>query len=674
MLLRLRTLFSMPKGPRLRVVDKQNELFGTSTRSLMLPDLRLEVKAKRFGNPPMTIDGAVLQLILMTCAGRLFVQREFVCSLELIDLKEAGPVAHVSNDMFQRVAGLRRVNVAFYIASLDIWPALQEEFVKSMAAFIKSKPVMTLRMPVDCVAEIMKVLDPSLSRQWDDQSKRWISVLNQDAVADALRLTFHEKLKRHLRYHSAIQLMILFSNDITIIDNGSVLKGLVIPTLSGFAAHLGISFGFIISQAIRDYGRNEAISLFYEREAPAWNMLPDEHGTKNLQEYLESISVMEGKRSKLMPAPVDLFAGAWPQLPEIGSLNTYIFGGEEQCMPPIRKVELKVSDSVPTVKLEIVAEIILPMRLLLYAKNRTTIWTPADGQTTWTYQFNSYTMNVTTDMLAQCTWHSEMPADFQVMDHIPEIISREEHWLPDGSPLTGHKFKIWADVMLTWTAHNGDDPNNNGDPYRQRMEELPLFSNFMQVANSIKNNFPAFNRDIYVDADFLLGDVPYEGSPIQEDWGTTSWVRTGPDDLIHTLDLDAEFIAQFDNNAPSSRKSWTTTSFFDMSLSFMKQNRGLNAEDFSPKTVFTVHSIKNTIWKERLGPEDIIPLMTHASLWPRHTFTNAEKVVARQHALHTQANPPAVAQAPRRPPGRPLGQLSSINQTGLARRRAGFLL
>ena len=664
---RLRALFSMdtqPEGPRLRVVNKQNELFGTGTKFPMLSDLRLEVKAKRFGDRPPTIPGAALQPILMTCAGRLFVQRGFA---RFLPNEEAGPVAHVLNDMFQRVAGLRQVNTAFYIASLDIWPALQEEFVKSMAAFIKTKPVMTLRMPVDCVAEIMKVLDPSLSRQWDDESKRWISVLNQDAAADALRLTFHEKLKRHLRYHSAIQLMILFSNDITIIENEYVFKRLdmTVPTLSGFAAYLDMSFGFFISQAmqtIKDDGRNETISLFYESEAPAWNMLPDEHGTKNLQEYLDSISVTEGKLSKLMPA--DLFEGAWPRLPEIGSLDTYIFGGKEQCMPPIRKVTVELRVSEP---LQMIAEIILPMRLLL-----SSAYDHDTDRTIWSPQFDCYGMNVTTDILAQCTWLSEMPAGFEVMDHHSSRINAQLQHLAanaTNSPLTARQFAVWADVMLTYDAHhNKKNQDSPGDPFRKRMEELPLFRNFVLVANGIENILPEFYRDIYVDGDVDLGDSPYENSPINKDWGKTSWVQVFTNEW--RLELDEEFKAQFDK---SSRKSWTTSSFFDMSLSFMKQNRGLNAEVFSPTTVFTVRSIKDTIWNERLCAEDIAPLMKHAALWSRHTFTQAEEVVARQHALLTQANPPAVAQAPRRPSVRPRGQLISINQINLERRRAGFL-
>lgn len=670
---RLRALFSMdtqPEGPRLRVVNKQNQLFRTGTKSPMLSDLRLEVEAKRFGDPPTTITGAELQPILMTCAGRLFVQREFARSLPK---EEAGPVAHVLNDMFHGVAGLRGVNTAFYIASLDIWPALQEEFVKSMAAFIKTKPVMTLRMPVDCVAEIMRVLDPSLSRQWDDESKRWIGVLNQDAAANALRLTFHEKLKRHLRYHSAIQLMMLFSNDITIIENGDVLKRLdmTVPTLSGFAAYLDMSFGFFISRAIKDDSRNETISLFYESEAPAWNMLPDEHGTKNLQEYLDSISVTEGKLSKLVPAPADIFAGAWPRLPEIDSLDTYIFGGEEQCMPPIRKVtvELRVSEWVPRVRLEMIAEIILPMRLLL-----SSTFDVDTGRTIWSPQFDSYAINVTTDILAQCTWLSEMPAGFEVTDHHISTISAQYQHLAANSPLTAHQFAIWADVMLTYDAHNGEPGSPNpGDPFRKRMEELPLFRNFVLVANGIKDILPAFHRDIYVDGNVSSGDSPYENSPINKDWGATSWVEVDTDEW--QLQLDPEFRDQFDQRSPSSRKSWTTTSFFDMSLSFMKQNRGLNAGVFSPTTVWglTLLGIRDTIWNERLCAEDIAPLMKHAALWSRHTFTQAEGVVARQHALLAQANPPAVAQAPRRLSGRPRGQLISINQISLERRRAGFL-
>ena len=588
----------------------------------------------------------------MASAGRLFVQKCEPYKHEGKWIIEQ-PVAHVLNDMFQRVATLREVNAAFYIACLDIWPALQEEFVKSMAAFIKLKPDLQLRMPVDCVAEIMKVLDPSLSR-------------NLDAAADALRLTFHEKVKRHLRYHSAIQLMILFSNDITIIANNLEFKGFdktTVPTLSGFAAYLNEIFGSFISQSIKDDERNTTISLFYESEAPAWNMLPDEDGTKNLQEYLDSISV-KNDLSKLMPAPADLLAGAWPSFPEIGSLNTYVFGDmqdEEKPMPLIRMMTLQIS---PTLKL--VAEIILPMRLLL-APIRTV------GQTVWTPQYDCYAMNITTDMLAQSTWRSEMPEGFlirshQVLNFQETTISPQYQWLPDDSPLTGPLFKIWADVMLTWSAHNGFDYNNSGDPYRKRMEELPLLRYCVLVANALKNIFPEFYRDIYVDANVHSNDVRYEDSPIQKDWGTTSWVDTALDQFS----VDAEFTNQF-SGAPSSRKSWSTTSFFDMSLSFMEQNNGLNAEYFDPQTVFTASNIRGTIWAKRLYAEDIAPLMKNANLWSRHMFPEAEKVVARQHALLTQANAPAVAQASRRPTGRPRGKLVSINQICLERRRAGFL-
>ena len=165
--------------------------------------------------------------------------------------------------------------------------------------------------------------------------------------------------------------------------------------------------------------------------------------------------------------------------------------------------------------------------------------------------------------------------------------------------------------MLTWTAHNGNDPNNAGDPYRKRMEELPLLRYCVLVARGLYRIFPGCYRDIYVDADVRKGDVRYEDSPIQKDWGTTLW--------DFELFLDAEFTAQFEGNAPSSRKSWSTTSFFDMSLSFMKDNV-LDVD------IFTASNIRGTIWNDKLCAEDIAPLMKNAALWSRHTFPQAEKV------------------------------------------------
>lgn len=655
MLPHLRALFSLdnPKGPRSRVVKQQNKLFTTVTITTpMLSDLRFEVKAESFGGRPMTIPGATLQHILMLLAGRLFIQKDGEDKRILLD------------DMFRDVAILRVVNSSFYIAVVDIWPGLQEEFVKSVAAFIKTDPVGTLS-----VAKIMKVLDPSLSRQHDtlpsdddgsdeggdeggDEDERAVPPLRRprrkrgesddekedqndadyDAAAKALCFTFHERLKRHLRYHSAIQLMILFYNE------KKVTKTLdkTVPTLSGFAAYLNTFFGFLIKQSIiTNDSRNKTISLFYESEwAPAWNMLPDEQGTKNLQEYLDSYhftSIPNGKLSKLMPAPAHLFPGEWPLLPEVGSLDTYIFAGQEVSMPPIRMVTMEFEC------VELVAEIILPIRLLLDSS----CYDLESNRTIWIPQYNAYTMQVTWDMLAQCSWKDEMPPDFEIIDHRGAALNAERS-LPDGSPLTPHLLAVWADVLLTYSAHHGENC------FRKRVDDLPLFRYSVLVVNRIKDILPSFlHCNIYIDGDENAGDFRYRNSPIQRDWGETRWEEDEPD--VWELKLDPEF-QELDQCQPPSRKSWATSGFFDMSLFFMKRIIGL----------------RNTpIWNERLYDEDISWLMKQAALWSRHTFAAAKMVVKKQHNLLTTSNPgatgiqvnlPVVTQA------RPRGQLTSINR------------
>ena len=608
----------------------------------MLSDLRLEVKHGMFGAFPTTIPGVILQSILMALPGRLFVQME-------------GKHPHMFNDMFRQVAITREVNSAFYLSVVDCWPTLQEEFVRSMAAFIKIKP--EKRMPFDCVADIMKMIDPSLSRHRDE--------INHEAAAKALCFTFHEKLKRHLRYHCATQLMMLLSNDSTINEKNIVAtKGALentIPTLSGFADYLDTSFGLIISQSVRNDSRNETICLFYESEwAPAWNMLPDIQGTKNLQAYLDGITIPV-EAEELICAPTDLFKDKWPELSEIGSLDTYIFNGGEKVMPPIRKVVVPVWDKARgwAGTVELVAEIILPMRLLLTPINET-------DQTTWQPAFDFYTMNITTDMLTQSIWEGEMPVDFDVYDHKGVSINAQSALEP-GSPLPRHLFAVWADVMLTYSAQNGQ--------FSRDMENLPLFRNFVLVRNGIKAIFPNLGRNIYIDGnspnipeyDPLRGDDPqYDKSPIQKDWGRTSWVKVGQNDW--ELSLDPNFLEQ---EQPHRGESWTTAFYLDMSQGFLQQDRGFKMD---PTTIFTPSNIRGNIWGTLLKAEDITPLMRNMNLlWSRHKFPTAEVVVARQHTILTRAHLPAVPQDPRhRPSARKEMRMTTINSMGIERRRARF--
>lgn len=473
---------------------------------------------------------------------------------------------------------------------------------------------------------------PRRKRGESDDEKEDQNDADYDAAAKALCFTFHERLKRHLRYHSAIQLMILFYNE------KKVTKTLdkTVPTLSGFAAYLNTFFGFLIKQSIiTNDSRNKTISLFYESEwAPAWNMLPDEQGTKNLQEYLDSYhftSIPNGKLSKLMPAPAHLFPGEWPLLPEVGSLDTYIFAGQEVSMPPIRMVTMEFEC------VELVAEIILPIRLLLDSS----CYDLESNRTIWIPQYNAYTMQVTWDMLAQCSWKDEMPPDFEIIDHRGAALNAERS-LPDGSPLTPHLLAVWADVLLTYSAHHGENC------FRKRVDDLPLFRYSVLVVNRIKDILPSFlHCNIYIDGDENAGDFRYRNSPIQRDWGETRWEEDEPD--VWELKLDPEF-QELDQCQPPSRKSWATSGFFDMSLFFMKRIIGL----------------RNTpIWNERLYDEDISWLMKQAALWSRHTFAAAKMVVKKQHNLLTTSNPgatgiqvnlPVVTQA------RPRGQLTSINR------------
>ena len=626
----LRDLFSGPlcgtEGPRLRVVKKQNELFKTTTPSPLLSDCGLKFKVRKFGDVPPTISipGDALQPILMALPGRLFILKEGESYREL-------------NDVFSQVASIREVHSAFYLAIVDCWPALQEEFVRSMAAFIKMKPQNQLRMPFDCVAEIMKAIDPSVSRRPDNG-------INHNVAADALCFAFHQRLKRHLRYHCAIHLMMLFSNDITINEKKIVDKETLkktIPTLSGFAAYLDTAFGGIIRESIRAGSRNETICLFYESErAPAWNMLRDDQGTKNLQQYLDGVD-RNTSMGKLICAPADLFEDEWPELSEIGSLDTYIFKGGEMIMPPIRKVAVSAWEQGHTVTVELVAEIILPMRLLLHptfcVETTRTIWNP---------EFDYYTMNVTTDMLTQSSRSGEMPTDFEITDHRAFSIHADSA-LPQDVPLPADMFAIWADVMLCHSATIGGT-----DAFRRRMEKLPLLRNFVMVRNDIK----VILSDLFECNRYIEDRFEYNNSPIQNDWATTSWEAPSQDDW--QIRLDPDFRTQFEERSdPPARNSWATSSFFDMSLGFLKTDPGFQLD---PTILLTNTNIRGTIWEDRLEAEDIAPLMSKLDLWSRHQFAAAELVVAAQHRNHSKADEPPMAQVdPQHPQRRPRVMLSN---------------
>lgn len=576
-----------PQGAKIKVVKKQNELFRLTTTAPLLADLRLEVRAMRFGKTPTTLPGGALQLILMACAKRLFIPK-------------ACEVVHMLSDVFGQFARCREVCSAFYLAMVDCWPLLQEEFVKSMAAFIKTDPQSSLRIPINSVTKVMNALDPSLMK-----NKR--NEMDLPAAADALCWTFHERLKRHLRYHCALYFMMLFSNDIKIRE-GEIMDTKNIPTLSGFAAYIHTAFGGIIKESIKTGDRNATIVLFYESErAPAWNMLPDEMNTKNLEDYLSSLDRDPGM-GKLICAPAGLFEGEWPEVEEVGMcFRNYIFEGRDMVMPPIRQVK-KATVNVIT----LVAEITLPMRLLL----RPTVC-PEGSVLDWTPYFisnpgeNYYTMNVTTDMLTQSSWLAEMPKGFEIIDHQAQSINARFALNTDASMDAGY-FAIWADVMLSHSATAA---------FRGRVNNLPLFRNFFIVEQSIESQLPRhLCRDVHIE------DPEYDSSPIQQDWGCT---HATEGDLWHLV-LDDDFAQQFNNPTTNpARSSWATSTFFDMSLDFLKTDKGIG---------FQFWQAKNTIWMERLEAEDIAPLMSKMDTsWRRHQFNSAEVVVEAQHRDVSQA-------------------------------------
>lgn len=617
----LRDLFAGPEGPKQRVIAKQQSLFP------LLPDLRLEVPVGKFGQRPTTIPGGVLQLILLACARRLFVPKEDEEEVRLV------------NDMFRQFARCREVCSAFYLAMLDCWPLLQEEFVEGMAAFMKTDPQNRLRMPFDCVAHVMNTIDPSLSR-----SKG--TGLDLMAAAGALCWTFHERLKRHLRYHCAPYLMMLLSND-TKINEGKIKDTKTIPTLSGFASYLHTAFGDIIRESIKTGYRNETIVLFYESEGvPAWNMLPGGNGTKNLQGYLDGVA-RDPAMGKLICAPADLFPHhfEWPELSEVGSLETYIFEEREMVMPPIRQVKKEVLTDGTLTNVTLVAEITLPMRLLLRP-----IFCPETNKVIeWSPQFDYYTMNVTTGMLTQSSWLEEMPREFEIIDHLFYVINATSA-LNTGASLTADYFATWADVMLSYSATTC---------FRWRVNNLPLLHNFFNVQESIKNLLPDhLYRDTYIE------DRDYNSSPIQQDWGNT-YATAG--DFWHVV-LDDEFVEQFNNpTANPARTSWAMSTFFDMSPGFMKEAK---AFEMDPTTVLSDTNIRHTIWDERLKAVDIGALMSKLDIsWPRHQFNSADlavKISAKQEAPPVAQATGVDTQGPKRRPSVMISN-SSINR---ARRRA----
>ena len=587
MLPRLRELSSKPEGARQKVVERQNECFQTTNKDILLYDLKLEVSPEKFGDPPTTVPGGVLQLILMACAGSLFVNIKW----HQIESEE-------QFDIISNFAECREVCRAFYLAMVDCWPLLQEEFVKSMVKFIKSNSELEVK-------QVMQIVDPSLSEKYHSSTRS-----KDEPAANALCFTFHQRLKRHLRYHCAPYLLMLLSNDIKI-SQGNITGTKNIPTLSGFAVYLDTAFGGIIKESIKTGDLNKTICLLYESErAPAWNMLPDENITKNLQDYLDGVAhnaSMAIRWKKLVCAPADLFPNPkeWPNLSEIGSLHTYIFkggnpeGGNPEggdVMPPIRMVKVSAwKEHKGHIEEHLVAEITLPMRLLFHqTQTRETFQT----STTWIPAFDYYTMNVTTSMLTQSTWLGEMPPGFEIEDHQGGIINENNAIVPN-SPLPASMFETWADVMLTVSSST---------EFRECVNNLPLFRNFFMVQESIRNILPKVHcRDCYIDCSY------YESSPIQQDWGETFW--------FNRVFLDKDFTDQFENNTAflrsSWRSSWATSTFFDMSRDFLKANG--DKED-------------NTIWKERLLAEDIAPLMsTMDGSWPRHQFPTAECVSTVQH-------------------------------------------
>jgi len=519
----------------------------------------------------------------------------------------------LTTNVFKKFSQYRGVCKAFYFTFLDSWPLLQEECIKQLKLFMIQHPKSL------SFEKTLDTIDSSLNKAWVQRQQRDDRRTAAWSVFRALR----QRLMRHLRYHCAPYFMMLFSNDMKIIDN-KIMDTDGIPTLRGFAYYLDESFGTVVNESFCKRSCSEIIALFYDHhQVPVWNMLfeqppleyerrvPRKHirletecvnGSKNLESYLRIQSdkvkmrldaEIDAVLGKLMCAPANLFADEkWPCVSGAGSLKNYICKCNEFATPPIRQCQFGGE--------ELIVGITLPVRLLLREDD--------DNNTKeWLFQTDFFTMTITTEMLTECC---RFPiGDFYIGDRRGNFISAQNFLLP-GQTLSPQMFQVWAEVLLSYAA--SEDTEEDGR--RARAYKLPLFRNFVSVQESIKELLPT---ELCIDH-YIEDQNIWEHSPLRDDWGYT---RSSEGVDWHVL-VDDMFLEDFQNGG-GTRDQWAPTTFFDMSIS-------------------TVNDNMMNISKATADPYDLTSLMEMLDInAPHHTFPSAAKmtITAPPKRVKKRVNP-----------------------------------
>jgi hypothetical protein len=644
--------------PRERALKLQQDAKITSGKSIVLPDVYIEVISTEHNETvTTTINSSVLLLILLECI-RGFVR----------DHTDRYVQEHAF-DMFKDFSALRGVCRAFYLIMLDAWPELQREFFKEFHKWLVSHDRDTDLQNEGpsrywSMRDLLHLLDPRITR------KHTLSV-DHCAVAQIGTSYFHEVFMVHLRYHCVPYLIMLWWND-RVIRKKAIKDVDGIPSLCGFAAYLDQSFSDTIAAGLSECEaamcgeldwaqrelnnlkaenpseddikkfymnleaqiRNAVIMTFYEGgKVPVWNMLPDETGSKNLETYLHETALKRIARQKrealearahhtfapqiqrltmgeVLCAPAAVFAGEWPRSSKVGSLKHYVLNKKESeeesedlefPMPPVRLADFRYHS--------LIVEITLPMRLLLHKSTE-------NGITTWKHTFGCYTMNITTGMLTTASRVDQLPDDFHIIDVHgvslnPDVVGGVPNHLLPGVALDDIFFSLWAEVLLT---------NEANPQYRDLMNALPVFRNFVMVEESIIH---ILHRSLCLD-DYVNDDAwDDEGGPIHDDWGKTTMRDLGNGNFC--VDLDQEFIYQFissnmitKDHVELPRYQWASSTYFLLD----SRRAARTQKDLGRNFMFDAYVRPNTV--------SLFTRHAHKHArpdWSRHIFPACEMVV-----------------------------------------------
>lgn len=606
--------------------------------------IHVPVPAGSFGKKPanLQIDATMLLRILT-----------FVVEGEVVEGLFEGK-NELRKDVSKGFSKMRRVCQAFYFTMLAHWPLLQMEFIKQIQLFIIRKPLPGSSSP--SFQNILEAIHPVKNHVWNTQSVRRNQ--HRDAIVRATREsifhTIRSRLTLHLRYHCAPFLMMMFSNDMMLLENVDLQHMKGIPTLSGFASFIDPSFGLRVATSFTEKkSMTEIISLFFKEQAPFWTMLSTDPDTWTMVSAAASAAeqaVAEEKRvaaeKKAMKSEED------ENEDEEGEGEGESEGeGEGQAVAgELRKdLEFYLQEEYRTLISTIKGNMHSKMGHLvcapqdLFQDKWPDYWidySPIDGSTmslknymsnfspppirkcqfrtangwvtfiahmilpmryltsvnqdTLTQDHRFITMNITTGMLTQSsTYDSLWDVDISTTNG-PINVNFALH---PHEQMSRDMFRKWADVLM---GHH---------PKLEHVYQLPLFRNAVNVQESIRKILPPILFNIVG-----YQEQCWDDSALAVDWGEGVTVMKWDDSDELEIKFSDSFMSDFDTG---TRDQWASSRYFSLTPIDGDCDDVLKtrADWYYPSTFMK--------WTTTTNYQEVEPLINAFFKDPRHKFKTA---------------------------------------------------